>query len=120
MSDDGFLTVGDAGAVAPGATARVVAGGEEIAIYNVGGEFFATVDVCSHDEASLSDGELSGHHRPDPVRGRTAAGRRERERRVRVDAALGPAHDGLGGGQGRARHLVISGLFPSIVIASRP
>ena len=57
---DGFITVGAADDVAPGTAARIVAGGEEIAIYNVGGEFFATSDVCSHDEASLSDGELFG------------------------------------------------------------
>jgi nitrite reductase/ring-hydroxylating ferredoxin subunit len=46
-----------------------VAGGEEIAIYNVGGEFFATSDVCSHDEASLSDGELFGHVVECPLHG---------------------------------------------------
>jgi nitrite reductase/ring-hydroxylating ferredoxin subunit len=66
---DGFIPVGDASSVAPGTAARIVAGGEEIAIYNVGGEFFATVDVCSHDEASLSDGELFGHVVECPLHG---------------------------------------------------
>jgi nitrite reductase/ring-hydroxylating ferredoxin subunit len=66
---DGFITVGAAGDVAPGTAARIVAGGEEIAIYNVGGEFFATADVCSHDEASLADGELFGHVVECPLHG---------------------------------------------------
>jgi 3-phenylpropionate/trans-cinnamate dioxygenase ferredoxin component len=32
----------------------------DIAVFNVDGEFFAIKDVCTHDEARLSDGELSG------------------------------------------------------------
>ena len=31
-----------------------------IAVYNVDGEFFATQDVCSHAESSLSEGYLEG------------------------------------------------------------
>jgi nitrite reductase/ring-hydroxylating ferredoxin subunit len=66
---DGFITVGAPDDVAPGTAARIVAGGEEIAIFNVGGEFFATTDVCSHDEASLADGELFGHVVECPLHG---------------------------------------------------
>ena len=66
---DGFITVGASSDVAPGTAARVVAGGEEIAIFNVDGQFFATSDVCSHDEASLSDGELFGHVVECPLHG---------------------------------------------------
>ena len=66
---DGFVPVGDASDVAPGTALRVVAGGEEIAIFNVDGQFFATSDVCSHDEASLSDGELFGHVVECPLHG---------------------------------------------------
>jgi 3-phenylpropionate/trans-cinnamate dioxygenase ferredoxin subunit len=32
----------------------------EIAVFNVDGEFFAIEDRCTHAEARLSDGELSG------------------------------------------------------------
>ena len=32
----------------------------EIAVFNVEGEFFAIKDVCTHDQARLSDGELTG------------------------------------------------------------
>jgi 3-phenylpropionate/trans-cinnamate dioxygenase ferredoxin component len=32
----------------------------EIAVFNVDGEIFAIKDVCTHDQARLSDGELTG------------------------------------------------------------
>lgn len=32
----------------------------EIAVFNVDGELLAIKDVCTHDEARLSDGELAG------------------------------------------------------------
>jgi nitrite reductase/ring-hydroxylating ferredoxin subunit len=32
----------------------------DIAVFNVDGEFFAIKDVCTHDEARLSEGELNG------------------------------------------------------------
>ena len=32
--------------------------GERIALYNVGGEFYATTDICSHAYAELSEGYL--------------------------------------------------------------
>jgi 3-phenylpropionate/trans-cinnamate dioxygenase ferredoxin component len=32
----------------------------EIALFNLDGDFFAIKDVCTHDQASLSDGELIG------------------------------------------------------------
>ena len=35
--------------------------GDEIAIYNVGGEYYATDNFCPHRGAALSDGMVSGH-----------------------------------------------------------
>ena len=32
-----------------------------LAVYNVGGEFFVTDDMCTHGPGSLSEGELYGH-----------------------------------------------------------
>jgi 3-phenylpropionate/trans-cinnamate dioxygenase ferredoxin subunit len=32
----------------------------EIALFNIDGNFFAIKDVCTHDQATLSDGELIG------------------------------------------------------------
>lgn len=37
---------------------RRVEGDDPIAVYNSGGEFFATSDWCSHDKASLAEGWL--------------------------------------------------------------
>ncbi len=42
-----------------------------IAVYNVGGAFFATDDRCTHAEASLSDGILEGHVIECPFHGGT-------------------------------------------------
>ena len=64
-----YVTVLDADALAPGQAARVVVGDEEIALFNVDGEFFATSDICSHEEASLSDGELFDHVVECPLHG---------------------------------------------------
>jgi 3-phenylpropionate/trans-cinnamate dioxygenase ferredoxin subunit len=46
--------------IPPGSIARVEAGGYVIAIANVDGEFYAIDDTCSHEEASLSEGGLTG------------------------------------------------------------
>jgi nitrite reductase/ring-hydroxylating ferredoxin subunit len=34
--------------------------GEPIAIWHVDGQFYATTDICSHEESSLTEGELDG------------------------------------------------------------
>lgn len=41
--------------------AAVDAAGRELAIYGVGGEVFATDNVCTHGHARLCDGFLDGH-----------------------------------------------------------
>jgi 3-phenylpropionate/trans-cinnamate dioxygenase ferredoxin subunit len=33
---------------------------DDIALYLVGGEYYATDDLCSHAEASLAEGDLNG------------------------------------------------------------
>ncbi|MBA3439941.1 MAG: non-heme iron oxygenase ferredoxin subunit [Pyrinomonadaceae bacterium] len=46
----------------PGRGATVeLAGGEEIAIFNVNGEFFAIENFCPHRGAPLADGDICGH-----------------------------------------------------------
>jgi 3-phenylpropionate/trans-cinnamate dioxygenase ferredoxin subunit len=37
-----------------------VVNGEKIAIFNLNGKFYAIADTCSHEEASLSEGEIIG------------------------------------------------------------
>lgn len=53
----------------PGETRRVAAGGETIALYNVDGAIYATDDICSHAEASLSDGWLEDYEITCPLHG---------------------------------------------------
>lgn len=36
-------------------------GGEELALYRVGGRFYAVENFCPHKGAPLADGELHGH-----------------------------------------------------------
>ncbi len=44
--------------IAAGAMVAVEIGDLQVAVYNVGGEFFATDNVCSHEYALLTDGLL--------------------------------------------------------------
>ena len=53
-----IVVVGREGDVVPGQTLRVVAGGMPIAIFNVHGELYAIGDTCTHEEFSLSDGDM--------------------------------------------------------------
>ena len=46
--------------VPPGTMRRVDVAGHTVALLNVGGDFFAIDDTCSHEETSLSGGTLSG------------------------------------------------------------
>ena len=67
MSD--FQTVASVDELPPGSVREVSLGDDEIALYNVAGEFFATTNVCTHDVAYLSDGELFGHVVECPLHG---------------------------------------------------
>lgn len=44
----------------PGKARRVTVAGEPVAVYNVGGAFYATHDECTHAGGPLSEGELRG------------------------------------------------------------
>lgn len=54
----GVVIVGQEGDVAPGTALRVVVEGRPIAVFNANGELYAIGDTCTHEEFSLSDGEL--------------------------------------------------------------
>jgi nitrite reductase/ring-hydroxylating ferredoxin subunit len=56
----GFVTVARVEDVPPGTVAHVRAGEEEIAVANVGNEFFATQGHCLHLQGPLGQGELEG------------------------------------------------------------
>ena len=61
MAVSQWIRVAEASDIAPGTGLRVELDEDEpIAIWNVDGEFYATSDTCTHEEASLTEGELWG------------------------------------------------------------
>ena len=64
-----FVPVADLSELPPGGMKQIEVGDHEIALYNVAGEVFATANVCTHEEAYLSDGELFGHVVECPLHG---------------------------------------------------
>lgn len=57
-SDGGWVKAANRGDLAEGDVLGVVIGGHDIALYDLGGEVFATDNVCTHAYARLSDGWL--------------------------------------------------------------
>lgn len=56
-----LVTVGRVEDVPPGRGATVeLTGGKELALYNVGGQFYAVENFCPHRGAPLADGNLCG------------------------------------------------------------
>ncbi len=55
-----FVRVATVGEIEPGRGKRVEVGEEEIAVFNLDGEYYAIGDTCSHEEASLSEGDVFG------------------------------------------------------------
>ena len=57
-----LVTVGRVADGPEGRSATVeLKGGRELALYNVGGEFYALENFCPHKGAPLADGRLCGH-----------------------------------------------------------
>jgi naphthalene 1,2-dioxygenase ferredoxin component len=83
MADtEGWVTVAKRSALGEGEVLGVEASGKPIALYNVGGDIYATDNVCSHAFAFLSDGWLDG----DVIECPLHAGRFE----VKTGKGLGP------------------------------
>lgn len=55
--------------LAPGEAMYVEVGNDPVALINLDGEFFAVNDICTHEEASLSDGEVVGDEIECPLHG---------------------------------------------------
>lgn len=55
-----FVKVAAVGDIKPGKAIRVEIGDEPVAIFNVDGTLYAIGDTCSHEEASLSEGDVFG------------------------------------------------------------
>lgn len=56
-----FVTVGKLVDLPPGGRLVVEVGNTWVIVFNVGGEFYAIEDMCSHEEYYLSEGELDGY-----------------------------------------------------------
>lgn len=56
MSD--YVEVGQATSIPPGTAVVIEVEDEPVAVFNCDGHFFAIADTCSHEEASLAEGEL--------------------------------------------------------------
>jgi 3-phenylpropionate/trans-cinnamate dioxygenase ferredoxin subunit len=52
------LDVGPVEELPPGSVKIVVAGSVAVGVYNLGGEFYAIEDRCSHDDGPLAEGEF--------------------------------------------------------------
>jgi 3-phenylpropionate/trans-cinnamate dioxygenase ferredoxin subunit len=55
-----FIKVAKVGDIQPGQAKAVKAGSASLALFNVGGKYFALDDCCTHKGAPLSSGMLSG------------------------------------------------------------
>jgi 3-phenylpropionate/trans-cinnamate dioxygenase ferredoxin component len=60
MSKAEYVMVGKTSDVAPGAVRAFVVDGQDVAVANVDGQFYAFADVCTHDGGPLAEGELDG------------------------------------------------------------
>jgi len=58
MSD--WITVAREGELAPGGHRVVDVDGAAVVVFNLGGEYFAIEDVCTHDGGQLTGGTIEG------------------------------------------------------------
>jgi 3-phenylpropionate/trans-cinnamate dioxygenase ferredoxin subunit len=55
--------------IEPGQVCLVEVKGKQIALFNVGGEFFALDNACTHRSGFLAEGEVSGNEVTCPLHG---------------------------------------------------
>jgi len=55
-----WFSVAPADSIAPGDYAQAEVDGRIVAVFNVGGEFYAIEDVCTHDGGGLIGGVIEG------------------------------------------------------------
>lgn len=56
-----FVKVAQTSEVGPNEIKQVSAGGKDICLISLGGQYYAISDICSHEECNLSDGgEIRG------------------------------------------------------------
>lgn len=57
-----YVAIGPADEVASGQRRIVEIDGQAIAVFNIGGTFYAIADVCSHDDGPVAEGDLVGDY----------------------------------------------------------
>jgi 3-phenylpropionate/trans-cinnamate dioxygenase ferredoxin subunit len=55
-----WVTVARAGELAPGEFRVVDVNDTQVAVFNLGGQFYAIADVCTHDAGQLTGGTIEG------------------------------------------------------------
>jgi nitrite reductase/ring-hydroxylating ferredoxin subunit len=69
VAEPEFVTVAKTSDLAPGEMTYVEVGDEPVCLINLDGDFYAISDICTHEEASLSDGEIAGDEIECPLHG---------------------------------------------------
>jgi nitrite reductase/ring-hydroxylating ferredoxin subunit len=69
MSDIEFHNVAKTTSLDEDEAVQVLVNGQEIAIYNLDGTYYATDDICTHAYASLADGYIEGTNIECPLHG---------------------------------------------------
>jgi nitrite reductase/ring-hydroxylating ferredoxin subunit len=71
IPEEAFYTVASVSDIGPGEMKYVEAGKNDdpIVLINIDGEFFALTDTCTHEDASLSDGQIVGDEIECPMHG---------------------------------------------------
>ncbi len=64
-----FVTVAKKGYLEPGELMYVEVDDEPVCLINLDGELYALNDTCTHEDASLSDGEICGDEIECPMHG---------------------------------------------------
>ena len=64
-----FVKVAQTNDVPHNSVILVTVGGQEIALINLEGQFYAMADICSHAHCALSDGDLEGDELVCPCHG---------------------------------------------------
>lgn len=68
-ASNGWVPVARVGDLAPGEMTYVEVGEDPVCLINLDGAFYALCDICTHEEASLSDGEIVGDEVECPLHG---------------------------------------------------
>ena len=66
-----FVKVAQVGDVPENSIKSVDAGGTEVALFNLGGEYYALADICPHAHCNLSEGDVEENDVICPCHGAT-------------------------------------------------